>query len=276
MSLMEVAPASEVLPELRESADQAMNIDPNLLESILANAVAKAYSDWDWQGAEEEFKRAIATNPSAWMAHHQYATFLSNLGRPTEGIRHIEVARRLDPLNVIPIQTLGWCHYVHGDFRLAEDLSRQALELQPQYSAAIIVLGLSLLAQDRTEEAVRIFEDQIGQGQMNPFFLSALIFVLGDAGREEEAIARRSQLHDLGCTSYVSPVFHALGDVGLGDLKSAISNLRTAATQRSSLLITLPGVRWWDKLRNEHGFTEVMDLVGFSNDNPAVIPRPAN
>jgi serine/threonine-protein kinase len=273
VSLMEVAPASEVLPELRRSADQAMRIDPNLFESILSNAVARAYSDWDWQGAEEEFKRAITANPSAWMAHHQYATFLSNLGRPTEGIRHIEVARQLDPLNVIPIQTLGWCQFVHGDFHAAEDLSRQALELQPQYSAATIVLGFSLLGQGRTGEAVRTFEDPINQGQMNPFYLSALVFVLGETGREEEASARRSQLDALGGSSYVSPVFHALGDVGVGDIESAIRNLNTAATQNSSLLITLPGVRWWDRLRNEHGFTEVMDVVGFSSDNPAVKAR---
>ena len=276
VSLMEVAPASEVLPELRRSADQAMKIDPDLLESILANAVARAYSDWDWEGAEEEFKRAIAANPSAWMAHHQYATFLSNLGRPTEGIRHIEVARQLDPLNVIPIQTLGWCRYVHGDFERAEDLSRQALELQPQYSAATVVLGLSLLGQGRPEEAVATFEVPINQGQMNPFFLSALVFVLGEAGMKGEAIARRSQLDHLGGSSYVSPVFLALGDVGVGDLESAIRNLSAAATQRSSLLITLPGVRWWDRLRNAHGFLEVMGVVGFSRDNPAVKARSAS
>ncbi|MGD2121602.1 MAG: tetratricopeptide repeat protein [Gemmatimonadota bacterium] len=276
VSLMEVAPASEVLPELRQSANQAMRIDPNLFESILANAVARAYSDWDWQGAEEEFKRAITANPSAWMAHHQYATFLSNLGRPAEGVRHIELARQLDPLNVIPIQTLGWCHFVNGDFDGAEDLSRQALELQPQYSAATIVLGFSLLGQDRIEEAVSTFEVPIDQGQMNPFFLSALVFVLGEAGRKEEAIARRAQLYDLSSCSYVSPVFHALGDVGVGDLESAIRSLRTAATQRSSLLITLPGVRWWDKLRKENGFSEVMGVVGFSRDNPAVKPRSAS
>jgi len=273
VSLMEVAPASEILPELRRSADQAIRIDPSLFESILANAVATAYSDWDWQDAEAEFKRAIAANPSAWMAHHQYATFLSNLGRPTEGIKHIEMARELDPLNVIPIQTLGWCQYVLGEFDLAEDLSRQALELQPQYSAATIVLGFSLLGQGRTDEAVRAFEDPLNQGQLNPFFLAALVFVLGEAGLTEEAMARRSQLNDLGSSSYVSPVFHALGDVGIGDLRSAVGNLEIAATQRSSLLITLPGVRWWDRLRSERGFKEVMDLVGFSPGNPTVNPR---
>lgn len=276
VALMGVAPATEVLPELKSAADQAMRIDPDLFESILANAVSRAYADWDWQGAEKEFRRAISTNPSAWMAHHQYATFLSNLGRPSEGIQHIEIARQLDPLNVIPIQTLGWCQFVKGDFRVAESLSRQALELQPQYSAATIVLGFSLLGQGRAEEAVETFEGPISRGQMNPFYLSALVFVLGDAGRQDEAVARRSQLEDLGRSTYVSPIYYALGDLGIRNLESAIRNLNLAVIERSSLLISLPGVSWWDRLRKESGFSEVMDLVGFSTGNPVIKARSAD
>jgi hypothetical protein len=53
--------------------------------------------EWDWVGAEGEFKWAIDLNPKSVTAHLWYGDYLANMGRSEEGLRETKKAQELDP-----------------------------------------------------------------------------------------------------------------------------------------------------------------------------------
>jgi TolB-like protein/Tfp pilus assembly protein PilF len=87
----------EASPKIRSAAQRAIELDPTLAEPHAALAVLKEEADWDWAGAEAEYRKAIGLNPNDATSHHWYAILLENLGRPKEALPENEKALALDP-----------------------------------------------------------------------------------------------------------------------------------------------------------------------------------
>jgi serine/threonine protein kinase/TolB-like protein/Tfp pilus assembly protein PilF len=87
----------EARPKIRSAAQQAIELDPTLAEPHAALATLKEEADWDWAGAEAEYRKAIALNPNDVTSHHWYSVLLENLGRTKEALTEIEKALALDP-----------------------------------------------------------------------------------------------------------------------------------------------------------------------------------
>ena len=87
----------EAAPKIRNGVRRAMELDPTLAEPHAALAVLKEVADWDWTGADAEYRKAIALNPNDATSHHWYSTLLQNLGRTKEALAEIEKALALDP-----------------------------------------------------------------------------------------------------------------------------------------------------------------------------------
>jgi tetratricopeptide (TPR) repeat protein len=86
----------EASPKIRNAAQRAIELDPTLAEPHASLASLKE-SDWDWAGAETEYRKAIRLNPNDATSHHWYAILLENLGRPKEALTENEKALALDP-----------------------------------------------------------------------------------------------------------------------------------------------------------------------------------
>src|SRR5260370_20002408 len=91
-------PPSEAWPKAKTAAMQALDIDDSLAEAHTSLGLVKEHFEWDWAGAEKEFKRAIELNPNLATAHHLYGDYLTNMGRFDEGIAETKKARELQPL----------------------------------------------------------------------------------------------------------------------------------------------------------------------------------
>ena len=87
----------EASPKIRSAAQRAIELDPTLAEPHAALADLKDEADWDWAGAEAEYRKAIGLNPNDATTHHWYATLLENLGRFKEALAENEKALALDP-----------------------------------------------------------------------------------------------------------------------------------------------------------------------------------
>ncbi|OFW59529.1 MAG: hypothetical protein A2Y75_10160 [Candidatus Solincola sediminis] len=94
-----LTPPSEATPKAKAAALRAVSLDDSAAVAHYALAVVKAWSDWDWAGAESEFKRAIELDPSFPDARIYYAHLLNNLQRPEEAVAQGERSLELDPLN---------------------------------------------------------------------------------------------------------------------------------------------------------------------------------
>ena len=87
----------DAAPKIRSAAQRAIELDPTLAEPHAALAVLKEQADWDWAGAEAEYRKAIGLNPNDVISHHWYSTLLQNLGRFEEALAENEKALALDP-----------------------------------------------------------------------------------------------------------------------------------------------------------------------------------
>jgi tetratricopeptide (TPR) repeat protein len=87
----------EASPKIRSAAQRAIELDPTLAEPHAALADLKEALDWDWAGAEAEYRKAIGLNPNDPTSHHWYALLLQNLGRLNEALGEIEKALAIDP-----------------------------------------------------------------------------------------------------------------------------------------------------------------------------------
>ena len=87
----------EAVPKIRDAAQRALALDPTLAEPHADLAVLKEFAEWDWAGAESEYRKAIALNPNDATSHHWRSLLLENLGRFPEALAEIEKALALDP-----------------------------------------------------------------------------------------------------------------------------------------------------------------------------------
>jgi tetratricopeptide (TPR) repeat protein len=98
-------PPREAMPLARAAALKALELDPNLGEGHTSLGIVKLTYEWDFPGAEDEFKHAIARNPNYATAHHFYSILLGVLNRPDESIAEIRKAAEVDPLSV-PVRNM--------------------------------------------------------------------------------------------------------------------------------------------------------------------------
>src|SRR5260370_3183871 len=101
-----VLPAKEVLPKVKIAAGKAIELDDTLAEPHTSLAWAR-FHDWDWTGAETEFKRAIALNQNYPTAHSWYGEFLMTQGRFDESLVEMNRARDLNPTSPLVSLAVG-------------------------------------------------------------------------------------------------------------------------------------------------------------------------
>jgi len=146
-----MSPPSEAAPKARESAQRAIVLDDSIAETHYALAVLKAWTDWDWQGAESEFRRTIEINPGFPDARIYYAHLLANLGRMPEAIEQGEMAVRLDPYNALFHGLFGVVLTMAGRSNEAIAQARLGQKMNPNemFSAQVLWIELEKKKMDR-------------------------------------------------------------------------------------------------------------------------------
>jgi serine/threonine-protein kinase len=212
-------PAKEGYPKALEEALKALEIDDKLAEAHASLAFIKSNYDWDWSGAEQEFKRAIELNPGSATAHHFYGLALAYMGgRFEEAIDESKRAVELDPLSLIINADLGHVFYEARKYELAIEQERKTLEMDPNFNPAHHWLGLAYLQKSMDKEGIAEFEKEF------PF----LGYAYAVAGRRAEAQQVLDKLNELSKQKYVPAVSMARIYVGLGEKDKAFEWLEKA------------------------------------------------
>ena len=129
-------PPRESFPKARAAADKAIALDPSLAEAHVSLAMVRGSYDWDWVGAEQEFKHAIELNPNYATAHQWYGIMLATLGRFPEAEAEVKRAQQLDPLS--PIINMAVAEVYTWERRYDESIERykKVVELDPTFAVA--------------------------------------------------------------------------------------------------------------------------------------------
>jgi DNA-binding winged helix-turn-helix (wHTH) protein/TolB-like protein/Tfp pilus assembly protein PilF len=211
---------SEAFPKAKAAAVRALQLNELSAEAHTALAVVKQRYDWDWIGAESEFKRALELNPNDAPAREMYALYLAAVGRLKEAKTEINRALELDSLSFQVNRDLGEILYFAREYEQAIEQLRRTLKMDPddpQAFAAHRLLGwiylhrglpdraleefiealrlqradspwLTTLRQSYTAAGMRGYwrkwlemqQPRIQRGRLNPFYLAQIHAFLGE------------------------------------------------------------------------------------------------
>jgi TolB-like protein/Tfp pilus assembly protein PilF len=135
-------------------AESAVMLAPDLADSYAARGFVRYYRGWDWSGAEADFNKALALDPSDSTVQVRYGGLLVALGRLEGAIAATKKATVLDPLSTLAWHRLSRYYIATRQFAAAHDAIRRALEIQPEYPAAQSALGTLLLLEGKAAEAL--------------------------------------------------------------------------------------------------------------------------
>lgn len=177
---------SGLLAEAKEKTLEALRLDENLGEAHASLAELSFY-DWDWSGAEREFKRTLELNSNYPAAHHWYSVFLRAMGRFDEAMAESRKAQQLDPVSLSVNTQMGSLLYVSGRFDEAIEQLLQVVELDANYPNSHFYLGLAYEAKGMYDEAIREYDLAISLSGADPELTTCLAAVYALSGRRTEA-----------------------------------------------------------------------------------------
>jgi Tfp pilus assembly protein PilF len=241
----------------KSAAVKAFEIDKKLAEAHTALAIINATYDWDWAGAEKEYKLAIELNPNYATAHHRYSLFLPVMGRLDEAVSEAKKAQELDPLSLIINENVGDVLFLARRYDEAEQQLRKTLELDPNFFVAHGTLAKVYDAQGMYEKSL----DVALTGEP-PEVIAGVKKIYAASGIKGVWRDRLDELLEDSKREYVSSYNIALQYARLGDNDKAFERLEKALEERSILFTYLIADPRFDGLRRDPRFADLMRRAG--------------
>ncbi len=256
-----VMAADVAQPKARMAAERALELNPLLAEAHTALAAVRETYDFDWVGAESEFKRALELNPNYANGHHWYGLLLMNLGRVDEARQQIELARGLDPLSLQIQANLGALYEHARQFDQAMEVARKVAQMDPTFAGGHFLLSQLYRQKQMYREAAA--ELQKGLLASNERERAALFDKVTDEASFRRAVTQGIALRkERSKTRYVSPMWFADQFVELQDNEQALAWLEKAYRERDEDLIYLKTDPSYDRLRSDPRFQDLLLRVG--------------
>ncbi|HEY3027988.1 MAG TPA: tetratricopeptide repeat protein [Pyrinomonadaceae bacterium] len=256
------APSAEAYEKARAAALRSLELDPQLAEAKTSLAYTTLLYQWDWNGAEQEFREAIALNPNYASAHHFYSICLLTAGRQAEALAEIQRAQELDPLSLIITSVHGWIYYEGRQFDQATDYFRKTLEMDSQYVPALLDLGDCYLRRGDNQKAMEQFEKARDAGGDTSRTLADIAQAYALSGQRSSALKILDQIEQSSNARFVSPWDLSFVYAALGNKTRAIQLLEKATDEKVGWVISLGVEPGFDSLRDEPRFQKLKVRVG--------------
>jgi serine/threonine protein kinase/Tfp pilus assembly protein PilF len=250
-------PAQDVMPKAKAYALKALSLDDSLAHAHTTLGAILFYGDWDWDGADREFSRALALNPNDSEAHRLYAVFLSAMMRFDQAETEIQATQALDPLSAFNDTTAGWTFYCARKYDQAAEQCHKALELEPNFDGAHACLGYTYLGRGASQEAISEFQKALELSGVDAVHAVWLGRAYAQAGDRAHALQVLQQLEQKSRTVYVPPYFLATLDTALGNKEQAFIWLDKAYAEHDLYLAWIKFDPALDTLRSDPRFQDL-------------------
>src|SRR5436309_8934494 len=226
-------------PRAREAVTKALALDGGLGEAHAVLALLKMACDFDWTGAEAEFKAALELNPGSSDTHDHYGWLCAALERYDEALALVTRAKELDPLShgsdVANVLLRA------GRSEEARDEVLRKVAFDPWSPRAHATLGWAHLKLGNVDRGLAELEKAVALDPGSTQFLAQLGQAFGVVVKVTEAREVLGQLQELSRQRYVSPYHLAYGSTGLGELETALDRLEEAVAERAGAVFGVKG-----------------------------------
>ena len=256
-----VAP-DDAYPRAKTAATQALQHDPELAEAITSIGKVLCWYEWDFAGAEQQLRRAVALNPNYAEAHFVFGSTLPAVGLLGEAIEEVRKALTLDPLSAHFSRWLGRLLLYARDYPGAIAQSQKTIELDDAYFQAYLDIGTAHLSQGDPDTALKWYRRSQGLESSVRSYDAFIVRALAPLGRRDEAEEILARLEDESRRLYVRAEILAMGYAALGDADRAFACLERAFQAKSGGLIYLHLDPGYEPLRADPRFGDLGRRIG--------------
>jgi serine/threonine-protein kinase len=242
-----VSGLKDALAKAKSAAMEALSRDETLAEVYAVLGVVRGVGDFDWAGAEREFRRALELDPASADACFWYGyAYLRPIGRLDEAMSQLRRAVELDPLSPHTNVGLGYLIYTTGQYEVAMGQYHRAMELDPSFYLPHFMLAIAYQCLGRSEEAIAAAQKACVLSGRIAVTLGLLAQVYGQANRQAEGRALLEELATQRSLDYVPPLAMVMAYWGLGELDHALEWLEKGVEEHD------PHIVW--TLKSDPGF----------------------
>jgi len=248
-----------------DAIHKALAIDPQLAEAHISFAISLMLNDWDWSGAEREFKLGLQLDPKNATGHHWYAELLLFIGKPEEAFKEIDIAVELDPVSQGILKDKGIFQYYMGQYDEAMETALTTLEIDPGFVPVHRLISLAYTGKGMYEEAIN---ETIKWGSLTGNKIKtdvALAYIYAVSGREDHA---REIIENTGIEKILSSNDYrgvALVYAALGETDEAFEWLEKSYQKHEESLCSIGIDPKFDSIRDDPRFNEILKKVGLSS-----------
>jgi TolB-like protein/DNA-binding winged helix-turn-helix (wHTH) protein/Tfp pilus assembly protein PilF len=251
-------------PKAKAAASRALELDDDLAEAHAALGAEKADFEYDWQGAELEFKRALALDPNDADAHYRYAwTYLTPLGKSDQAISEMKRALELDPFSRMDNTVFGLTYFYARKYDQAEEQFKKAIELNPDFFVTYYHFAWLYSQMGRYQNAISEFtkgrllsEDDgvVKSAASSDVALKKAFAAKGATGFWQQLLKSR----EIG--EFDTPQVYAR----LGDKERALRGLERNYEERATLGTLLNVDPAFDSLHSDQRFEDLVRRMGLT------------
>jgi tetratricopeptide (TPR) repeat protein len=266
---------ADVWTKIASTAATAVMLADDSAEAHTSLAHAKATQDWDWRGAEQEFRRALALDPRYATAPHWYSTtVLVPTGRLDEALARMLVAHSLDPVSAIISRDVAMMYYYKRDFDAALEQCDNTIELNPHFPPAYLTLAFVQEQRGELDESEAALERAVNIAPRSPRSIGALARFFAVTDRRRQALKLLHDLEALARERYVNPFEFALIHFVLGQVDESCHWLAKAIDDRSFDLLSIKADPRFEALANHPRLVPLVARVGVIDPPDSAYFRP--
>jgi TolB-like protein/tetratricopeptide (TPR) repeat protein len=252
----------KVVPKAKEAAHRALELDGGLGEAYGTLAHLAFMYDWDFPGAEQEFRRALDLSPNCATAHQWYGILLMAEKRFDEAAREFATALAIDPLSLMTSSDLGQVYFYSGRLDKAIEQTRKILEINPAFAPAHDLQAMAYEQQGNYEQAMAEFQKyfELSDGGNDAKMHLAHLYAV--TGRGTEARRLLSELESPPKGQFASPYDVASIYAALGENEKAFRWLEQAYKERATMMPMASIDPLFNPLRTDSRFQRLLRRVG--------------
>jgi TolB-like protein len=249
---IEMVKPSDYIPQAREAARKALELDPNLADAHAVLGRIAAHYDYDWATAESEYKKALALNPSYATAHQYYSLGLMAHGRFSEAQQQLDLARQLDPLALIVGVDVALLRKFQRDYAGVISESQRVLQLDPNYHVGYSMLTTGYVMTRRWDDWKKV-DAKIPQDPVTRALADGNLAKARQVLTEE---VKRGERGEIPATLVIAQA------VRVGDYKLALDWLERAYDDHDYWLLFMNVDPEFDAIRAQAQFQAMMKRLG--------------
>ena len=248
----------EAMPKAKSAAEKAVSLDPNLAEARTSLANVLINYDWNFEGSEKEYKKAIELNSKYAIAHTRYGSLLQKMGRNEEAITQTKVALELDPLSAGVNLNLGTSYMNGRKYDQAIEQFQKGIEIYPDFIWNHYFIAYSQAYKKNFDEAKKACEkvEKLSNGALNLCF--AQVFAIEGKTQESKQVLNENKVESENI-QYIKAMVYSL----LDDKDKAFEILEGLA-EKGSYVITFMNIEpAFDNLREDSRYKDLVGEIGF-------------